>query len=118
MEINIMQTAKIKQLPDSEVSRIVRESAINFTGEKSDLDPLLDLVGDSSFVLIGEATHGTHEFYKTRIDITKRLIEEKGFNVVAAEADWPDAWMVNRFVKNVGSSTNAKIGRASCRERV
>ncbi len=57
------------------------------TGDLSQLDPIMDAIGDKSFVLIGEASHGTHEYYKTRIDLTKRLIEEKGFNVVAAEAD-------------------------------
>lgn len=93
--------------PDKHLSHLVRERATPFTGEKQDFDSLLDLIGDSSFVLIGEASHGTHEFYKTRIDLTKRLIEERGFNVVAAEADWPDAWMVNRFVKDLGNAKNA-----------
>ncbi|HEY9715816.1 MAG TPA: erythromycin esterase family protein [Chroococcales cyanobacterium] len=86
--------------PDSQISQLIRRNAQAFTGESSDLDALLALIGDSSFVLIGEASHGTHEFYKTRIDLTKRLIQERGFNVVAAEADWPDAWNVNRYVKD------------------
>jgi len=50
-------------------------------------------------VLLGEATHGTHEFYRERARITKRLITEEGFGAVAVEADWPDAWRVNRFVR-------------------
>lgn len=56
-------------------------------------------MGDAHFVLIGEASHGTHEFYKHRAEITKRLLREKGFHAVAAEADWPDAHRVNRFVR-------------------
>lgn len=93
--------------PDAGLSRLLREYAIPFTGERKDFDSLLKLIGDSSFVLIGEASHGTHEYYKTRIDLTKRLIEERGFNVIAAEADWPDSWMVNRFVKGQGQAKSA-----------
>src|SRR6266581_39082 len=63
------------------------------------LDPLIDLAGDASFVLLGEASHGTHEFYSTRADITRRLIREKGFQAVAVEADWPDAYRVDRYVR-------------------
>jgi predicted phosphoribosyltransferase/erythromycin esterase-like protein len=62
-------------------------------------DTLLDLVGDAQFVLIGEASHGTHDFYAARARITRRLIEEKGFAAVAVEADWPDAYRVNRYVR-------------------
>src|SRR5216684_9384518 len=79
-----------------------RELAHPLSGSDGDFDPLLDAVGDSRFVLIGEASHGTHEFYRLRAEITKRLIAEKGFNAVAVEADWPDAFRVNRFVRNLG----------------
>lgn len=64
-----------------------------------DLDPLLDLVGDARFVLLGEATHGTSEFYTWRAEISKRLVREKGFSFVAVEGDWPDCYRVNRYVK-------------------
>ncbi len=67
-------------------------------GARSDYDRLIDAIGDARFVLLGEASHGTHDFYAERAAITRRLIEEKGFNAVAAEADWPDAYRVNRFV--------------------
>jgi erythromycin esterase-like protein len=67
-----------------------------------DYDGLLDSIGDARLVLIGEASHGTHEFYQERALITRRLIEEKGFRAVAVEADWPDAYRVNRFVKGEG----------------
>ena len=65
----------------------------------SDYDPLLQLIGDARYVLLDEATHGTHEFYKARAEITKRLIAEKEFNVVAWEADWPDALRASRYVR-------------------
>ncbi|HET8923570.1 MAG TPA: hypothetical protein VFN26_11310 [Candidatus Acidoferrum sp.] len=65
----------------------IRRSAHPLTGEATDFDPLLKAIGDSRFVLIGEATHGTHEFYRLRAQITKRLITEKEFTAVAAEAD-------------------------------
>src|SRR5207253_1644651 len=61
---------------------------------------------------IGEASHGTHEFYRTRADITERLIEEKGFNAVAVEGDWPDAYRVNRFVKGIDDVPGAEAGDA------
>jgi hypothetical protein len=65
-------------------------------------EPLMTLVGDARFVLIGEATHGTHEFYRDRARITQRLIAEKGFTGVAIEGDWPDAERVDRFVLGGG----------------
>jgi erythromycin esterase len=64
-----------------------------------DLDPLLDRIGDSRFVLLGEASHGTSEFYTWRAELTKRLIAEKGFTIVGVEGDWPDCFRVNRFAK-------------------
>jgi erythromycin esterase-like protein len=69
-------------------------------GAPSDYDSLLHDIGGAHFVLIGEASHGTHEFYKHRAEITKRLIGEKGFHAVAAEADWPDAHRVNGYVRS------------------
>lgn len=71
-------------------------------GRPSDYDPLLEAVGEARFVLLGEASHGTREFYRERAAITKRLIREKGFTAVAVEADWPDAFRVNRFVRGEG----------------
>jgi erythromycin esterase-like protein len=62
--------------------------------------PLLDMIGDAEVVLIGEASHGTEEFYRTRAELTRALITRKGFNVVAVEADWPDAYRVNRWVRH------------------
>jgi erythromycin esterase-like protein len=80
----------------------IRRAAKSLGGGPTDYDGLLALVGDARIVLLGEASHGTHEFYRERARITRRLVEEKGFTIVAAEADWPDAYRVNRFVRGGG----------------
>ena len=70
---------------------------------------LLDAIEPSvSVVLIGEATHGTHEFYRIRADLTRALIERRGFTAVAVEADWPDAYRANRWVQVSGSDETAE----------
>jgi len=66
-----------------------------------DLDPLMERVGDAHVVLLGEASHGTHEYYTWRTAITKRLITEKGFNFIAVEGDWPDCYKINRYIKGL-----------------
>jgi erythromycin esterase-like protein len=66
----------------------------------ADLDPVLDRVGDARIVLLGEASHGTHEYYAWRAALTKRLIEEKDFGFVAVEGDWPECYAVNRCVRH------------------
>ena len=66
---------------------------------KADLQPLFDRIGNARIVMLGEASHGTHEYYTWRAYISKRLIEEKGFNFIAVEGDWPDCYRLNRFVK-------------------
>jgi erythromycin esterase-like protein len=85
---------------------VIREHSHALTGTRADFDPLLSQIGEAHFVLLGEASHGTHEFYDQRAQITKRLIREKGFNAVAVEADWPDAYRVNRYVR--GGSEDAE----------
>jgi erythromycin esterase-like protein len=77
-------------------------------GDSGDYDSLLELIGDARFVLIGEASHGTHEFYRERALITRRLIEERGFTAVAVEADWPDAYRVNRYVRGAPDDADAE----------
>ncbi|WMJ71895.1 erythromycin esterase family protein [Cytophagaceae bacterium ABcell3] len=64
-----------------------------------DLDPLMERIGEAKYVLLGEATHGTHEYYTWRAEISKRLIQEKGFSFIAVEGDWPDCYKINRWVK-------------------
>jgi erythromycin esterase-like protein/predicted phosphoribosyltransferase len=86
---------------------VVRRRAQPLTGDANDYDALLEGIGDARVVLIGEATHGTHEFYRHRALITSRLIREKGFRAVAVEADWPDAYRVNRYVRGAGSDQDA-----------
>jgi erythromycin esterase-like protein len=78
------------------------------TGAQEDFDPVLRLVGNARLVLLGEASHGTHEFYRIRAEITKRLIREKGFTSVAVEADWPDAYRVNRYVRGRSADDDAE----------
>ncbi|MGZ4690706.1 MAG: erythromycin esterase family protein [Acidimicrobiia bacterium] len=78
-------------------------------GADDDYDGLLELVGTRQVVLIGEATHGTHEFYRERARITRRLIDELGFNAVAVEADWPDAYRVNRYVMGLSDDRDAEV---------
>ncbi|VTU33429.1 Erythromycin esterase [Variovorax sp. PBS-H4] len=68
---------------------------------------LLFAVADARFVLLGEASHGTDDFYRERAAITKRLIEEKAFDAVAVEADWPDALRVDRFVRGLSDDSSA-----------
>jgi erythromycin esterase-like protein len=71
------------------------------------VEPAFDRIGDARFALIGEASHGTHDFYDVRAQITRRLIEGKGITAVVAEADWPDAWRVNRYVRGFDDDENA-----------
>jgi erythromycin esterase-like protein len=97
------------------VTDLVQEAAHALTGSSADYDPLLDFIGDARFVLLGEASHGTHEFYRERAKITKRLIQEKGFSAVAVEADWPDAWRVNRYVQGLGADPDAEEALAGFR---
>lgn len=91
----------------ADVVDVVRGRAIPLKGDPTQYDALVDAIGDARVVLLGEATHGTHEFYRERAFITRRLIVEKGFAGVAVEADWPDAYRVNRYVRGVGTDEDA-----------
>src|SRR5215211_70506 len=71
---------------------------------KEDLEPLIERIGDAHFVLLGEASHGTSEYYQWRARLSSRLIAEKGFRFVAVEGDWPDCYRVNRYVKGYGEA--------------
>jgi erythromycin esterase-like protein len=93
-----------------DVAGLVRDRAIALKGDPRQYDALIDGIGDARVVLLGEATHGTHEFYRERAFITRRLITEKGFAAVAVEADWPDAYRINRFVR--GSSADEEAVQA------
>ena len=92
------------------------ENAVSLIEDKSymlmdqtDLQPLFDLIGDAQIVLLGEASHGTHEYYTWRSYITKRLIKEKGFQFIGVEGDWPDCYQVNRYIKNYPSAGKTSL---------
>ena len=74
----------------------------------ADLDPLIDRVGDAKVVLLGEASHGTAEYYSWRQRISERLIRERGFDFIAVEGDWPDCYQVNRFVRGLDGPDEAR----------
>src|SRR5437868_9114719 len=93
----------------------VRELALPLSGGANDYDELLELIGGARIVLLGEASHGTHEFYFERAQITKRLIAEKNFTVLAIEADWPDASHVHRYVRGSSNDANAREALAGFR---
>lgn len=82
----------------------VRELAQRLNDNDSDYDALLEMARDREFVLLGEATHGTQDFYRMRAQITRRLIVEGRFDAVAIEGDWPDTWRVNCFVQGEGDA--------------
>jgi erythromycin esterase-like protein/predicted phosphoribosyltransferase len=94
--------------PGRSAAAVIRSTSRWVDDGVPDDDDLLELTGDARFVLIGEASHGSHEFYEARVRITERLISELGFCAVAAEADWPDAYRVNRFVRGRGSDATAE----------
>lgn len=102
-----MMTRTRSDETDDLALRVLSGAAHPLVGEADDYDPLLTLIGEARFVLLGEASHGTHEFYRERAQITKRLIREKGFTAVAVEADWPDAYRVNRYVRGRGDDAEA-----------
>jgi protein-L-isoaspartate(D-aspartate) O-methyltransferase len=90
-----------KDFSEKEIVDEIKTKAITFSSIKEyPIDKLLERIGDAQVVLLGEASHGTSEFYLTRQEITKALIEKKGFNFVCAEADWSDAEQINSYVKN------------------
>lgn len=94
---------RIEETPAEVIARV----AVDAPAGVPPLEALEEIVGDARVVLIGESSHGTHEFYQARAEITKWLIEKKGFCAVAAEADWPDAYRANRYVRGLGEDTSA-----------
>jgi protein-L-isoaspartate(D-aspartate) O-methyltransferase len=85
------------------VAHLLREVAEPISGKASDADvaALVERIGDARVVCLGEATHGTSEFYSLRAQITKALVRTRGFTIVAAEADWPDAARIHRYAKGL-----------------
>ncbi|HEY7862118.1 MAG TPA: erythromycin esterase family protein [Thermoanaerobaculia bacterium] len=93
----------------------LQAAARPLNGAGHDYDPLLELVGDAPLVLLGASSHGTREFYRERAEISKRLIREKGFTAVLAEADWPDAYRVDRYVRGRSDDAGASEALAEFR---
>jgi erythromycin esterase-like protein len=85
----------------------IRTAAQPLIGHPSDLDQIVDRCRGKRFILLGEASHGTHEFYQVRADLTRRLITGLGCGAVAVEADWPDAYRINRYVRGLGEDGDA-----------
>src|SRR5690242_17568279 len=92
---------------DRKLTDLLEGYAQPIRGILSDYDNLMQATRGKKFVLLGEASHGTAEFYRVRAEITRRLIEEDGFDCVAVEADWPDAYRVNRFVARMSDDMDA-----------
>ena len=103
------ETGEIAQGPamDRPLIKALRETAYPLAGSARDYDPLIGRIGEARFALLGEGSHGTHEFYCERAEITKRLIAEKDFTAVAVEADWPDAYRLNRYVGGASDDVDA-----------
>lgn len=93
---------RMKETP----AQVIDRCAVDAPGGVPPAEALEEIIGDARIVLIGESSHGTEEFYAARAAITKWLIEDKGFCAVAAEADWPDAYRANRYVRGLGDDTN------------
>jgi hypothetical protein len=95
----------------------IPERGVSRLETSQDFDPLLAELGPARYALLGEASHGTSEFYTQRAALTKRLIEEKGFTLIGVEGDWPELYELNRYVKgaNNGASAAAVLQRRECR---
>src|SRR5438105_14388553 len=94
-------------MKDTHAVDVLRSAATWFEARPDGFESLLEYVGDAEVVLIGEASHGTQEFYQARAELTKALILSKGFNIVAVEADWPDAHRANRWVRQTSDDRRA-----------
>jgi erythromycin esterase-like protein len=93
---------------DDQLLRLLNQSVQPVNDSPHGLDSIINQIGDARFVLIGEASHGTHEFYAIRAEITRRLINDKNFTAVVVEADWPDAYRVNRYVRGYKDDGDAE----------
>ncbi|HJU72969.1 MAG TPA: erythromycin esterase family protein, partial [Gemmatimonadaceae bacterium] len=92
----------------ADIRDAIKRAAFWFEAEPDGFGPLLEAIADADVILLGEATHGTEEFYRIRAELTKVLIASHGFNLVAVEADWPDAYRVNRWVRHASADESAE----------
>ncbi len=96
------------EVKDNDLIHFIQQKAIPLHG-KTALEPLFDKIGHARIVMLGEASHGTHEYYIWRSYISQKLIEEKGFSCIAVEGDWPDAYRLNRFIKGLDTTHSSAI---------
>ncbi|HTL07463.1 MAG TPA: erythromycin esterase family protein [Chitinophagaceae bacterium] len=96
-------------MPDEEKLISTLSDKATLLMSQSDLQPLFNSIGDAQLVLLGEASHGTHEYYTWRSYITQQLIKEKGFQFIAVEGDWPDCYQLNRYVKNYSNAGQSAV---------
>jgi len=89
------------------VRRTLEQTIVPLAGAPGENEGLFELAREARVVLIGEATHGTHEFYRMRAELTKLLIANEGFTAVCIEGDWPDAYRVNRYVRAADGDVEA-----------
>jgi erythromycin esterase-like protein len=103
-------------MPDLDaLRRLSRSLSTSDASDPHDLDAIVEAIGDARIVLIGEASHGTHEFYATRAAVTRRLIETRGFRAVTIEGDWPDARRIDRFVRGLSPDADADMALSGFR---
>ncbi len=103
-----MEDYAIKDIPHGiDISDILSRNSIDLTPDS--LDRVVDAIGDAKYVLLGEASHGTHEYYSWRAKLSRKLIIEKGFSFIAVEGDWPDCYRVNRYVRNYNDAGRTAV---------
>jgi erythromycin esterase-like protein len=101
----VIETDRLRQVSIANQTLLEKIKSISYKLQNAyDLDPLMEQIGDARFVLLGEASHGTSEYYQWRARLSQRLIREKGFSFIAVEGDWPDCYRVNRYVKGYPDS--------------
>ncbi|AHM59477.1 erythromycin esterase [Flammeovirgaceae bacterium 311] len=115
--VTIFSCKQQEELSDNDRNLIneVPASAIAALETADDLDILINDIGDARYVLLGEASHGTSEYYSWRTEISRRLVQEKGFTIIAVEGDWPDMYRLNQYIK--GSDTNGSSAAEVLRQQ-
>src|SRR4029079_3977521 len=104
--------ARAKAKPPADVAALIPAAPVRLRDIAApDFAPTCDAwISEARVVLLGEASHGTSEFYRARAAITRRLITSHGFNIVAVEADWPDASRIDRYVRHLAPAISARQG--------
>lgn len=103
-------------MSDDALQKLLEElnhSAIPLEDRGEDYAAVIKQIGAARFVMIGEASHGTHEFYQARINVSQRLIKEHGFMAIAIEGDWPDVYRVHRYLQGDGNANQSECSLAA-----